>query len=117
MIQQTSFTKMAEATPEDYEIIMEHSKGFVRELPDRILAHLALLKGDTGGYAVDRYTHCLQSATRAYRDGKDEEARRKAATQGNHRNPNRTKRNQPPDVIYLIECWESHRKGFPRLER
>ena len=73
MIQQTSFTKMAEATPEDYEIIMEHSKGFVRELPDRILAHLALLKGDTGGYAVDRYTHCLQSATRAYRDGKDEE--------------------------------------------
>ena len=64
---------MAEATPEDYEIIMEHAKGFVRELPERILSHLALLKGDTGGYAVDRYTHCLQSATRAYRDGKDEE--------------------------------------------
>ena len=73
MIQQTSFTRMADATSEDYEIIMEHATGFVRQLPDRILAHLALLKGDTGGYAVDRYTHCLQSATRAYRDGKDEE--------------------------------------------
>ena len=73
MILQTSFTSMADATSEDYEIIMEHAKGFARQLPDRILAHLSLLKGDTGGYAVDRYTHCLQSATRAYRDGKDEE--------------------------------------------
>ena len=38
-----------------------------------MLARRAGLKGDAGGDAVDRYTHCLQSATRAYRDGKDEE--------------------------------------------
>ena len=25
------------------------------------------------GYKIDRYTHCLQSATRAERDGADEE--------------------------------------------
>ena len=35
--------------------------------------HLSILKGDTGGFAVDRFTHCLQTATRAYRDGRDEE--------------------------------------------
>ena len=73
MDKQTSFTEMAKATYEDYEIIMDHSREYVRNLPDRIMAHLELLKEDTGGYAVDRYTHSLQSATRAYRDGRDEE--------------------------------------------
>ncbi|WP_088709940.1 HD domain-containing protein, partial [Noviherbaspirillum denitrificans] len=42
-------------------------------LPDRVLAHLRLLDGDFGGFPVDRLTHSLQTATRAYRDGKDEE--------------------------------------------
>ena len=32
-----------------------------------------MLAGDTGGYAVDRLTHSLQTATRAHRDGRDEE--------------------------------------------
>ena len=73
MNKQTTFTAMSDSTAKDYEIIMEHAREFVSGLPDRILAHLALLKGDTGGYAVDRYTHCLQAATRAFRDGKDEE--------------------------------------------
>ena len=73
MDKQTTFTAMSDSTAKDYEIIMEHAREFVSGLPDRILAHLALLKGDTGGYAVDRYTHCLQAATRAFRDGKDEE--------------------------------------------
>src|SRR5262249_15791642 len=49
------------------------SIGFLHGLPDRILGHLALLAGDTGGYAVDRLTHCLQTATRAHRDERDEE--------------------------------------------
>ena len=40
---------------------------------DRVLTHLELLAGETGGYRVDRLTHSLQSATRAERDGKDEE--------------------------------------------
>ena len=34
---------------------------------------LELLKGDSGGMAIDRYEHCLQCATRAFRDGRDEE--------------------------------------------
>ncbi len=70
---QTSFTRMVDATPEDYSTIARHSLGFQQGLPDRVLEHLALLGGDTGGYAVDRLTHSLQTATRAQRDGRDEE--------------------------------------------
>lgn len=43
------------------------------DLPARILAHLRLLGGDHGGFAVDRLTHCLQTATRAHRANKDDE--------------------------------------------
>ena len=38
-----------------------------------MLDHLRLLKGDYGGFAVDRLTHSLQAATLAYRDGQNEE--------------------------------------------
>jgi predicted HD phosphohydrolase len=68
-----SVTAMRNATRADYQIIQRHSLEFFQGLPDRILTHLQLLEGDTGGYAVDRLTHSLQSATRAQRDGKDEE--------------------------------------------
>src|SRR5207244_2233388 len=61
---ETSFTRMVDATSEDYAIIARHALGFTQGLPDRILRHLALLAGDTGGYAVDRLTHSLQTATR-----------------------------------------------------
>ena len=37
------------------------------------MAHLRLLDGDYGGFAVDRLTHSLQTATRAQRDGRDDE--------------------------------------------
>ena len=33
----------------------------------------AMLEGDCGGFAIDRLEHCLQTATRAHRDGRDEE--------------------------------------------
>src|SRR5437763_16350531 len=69
----TSFTRRVDATPEDYGIIARHALGFQQGLPDRILRHLALLAGDTGGYAVDRLTHSRQTASRAHRDGRDEE--------------------------------------------
>jgi predicted HD phosphohydrolase len=70
---ETTFTRMQDATPEDYAVIARHALGFQQGLPDRILRHLELLRGDTGGYAVDRLTHSLQTATRAHRDGRDEE--------------------------------------------
>ncbi len=70
---QTSFTAMRDATREDYQAIGRQAQKFFEGLPDRILTHLSLLAGDTGGYAVDRLTHSLQTATRAQRDGRDDE--------------------------------------------
>ena len=70
---ETHFTAMRDATRDDYQIIGRYSLEFFRGLPDRVLTHLKLLGGDTGGYAVDRLTHSLQSATRCQRDGRDDE--------------------------------------------
>ena len=72
-MRQTSFTRMTDGTAADYQVIAEHSAVFMRGLPDRVLAHLRLLGDGTGGYAVTRLTHSLQTATRAHRDGRDEE--------------------------------------------
>lgn len=69
----SSFKSMVEGTAEDWKIISQEMKPFQRELPNRILTHLKLLQGDYGGYSVDRFEHSLQTATRAFRDGRDEE--------------------------------------------
>jgi predicted HD phosphohydrolase len=68
-----AFTNMSEGTADDWQIISSHFLPYARSLPDRVLAHLRLLEGDCGGFAVDRLTHSLQTATRAQRDGRDEE--------------------------------------------
>ena len=73
MSKQASFSEMTSGTADDYEIIADHAANFAKELPARVLDHLSLLKGDTGGFAIDRFAHSIQTATRAYRDGKDEE--------------------------------------------
>ena len=68
-----SFTDMQQSTAEDWQKIGGEFRTFSRGLPDRVLAHLRLLDGDYGGFPVDRLTHSLQTATRALRDGRDEE--------------------------------------------
>jgi predicted HD phosphohydrolase len=68
-----AFTDMASSTDADWKIIAAELVPFAAKLPDRILAHLRLLDGDFGGFPVDRLTHSLQTATRALRDGRDEE--------------------------------------------
>lgn len=67
------FTQMADSTRDDWAIISRSHDAFQKALPKRILAHLKLLDGDFGGYAVDRLEHSIQTATRAYRAGMDEE--------------------------------------------
>ncbi len=64
---------MTESTQDDWAKIAMAAFAFNRELPKRVLAHLKLLEGDCGGFAVDRMEHSLQSATLAHRDGMDEE--------------------------------------------
>jgi len=67
------FHAMTEGTAEDWKIIGKALEPLARGLPDRILTHLKMLDGDYGGFAVDRMEHSLQTATRAFRDGRDEE--------------------------------------------
>ena len=68
-----TFRAMQDGTAEDWNVISGHFRSFARELPDRILTHLKLLDGDFGGFPIDRLQHSLQTATRAHRDGRDEE--------------------------------------------
>jgi predicted HD phosphohydrolase len=68
-----SFTRMEDGTVEDWALIESHESEFFAALPDRVLAALGKLKDSFGGYQVTRYTHSLQAATRALRDGQDEE--------------------------------------------
>src|SRR3954463_12367254 len=67
------FHAMDEGTQEDWAIIGAAALNFYVGLPDRVLSHLKLLDGDFGGFAVDRLTHSLQTATRAERAGRDDE--------------------------------------------
>lgn len=67
------FAAMVDGTLDDWKIIGREAEVFGRQLPDRLLDHMRLLGGDSGGYAVDRLEHCLQTATRALRDGRTEE--------------------------------------------
>jgi hypothetical protein len=70
---QAKFTAMTEGTQEDWAVISSHFMGFATSVGNRVLDHLRLLDGDYGGFPVDRLTYCLQTATRAHRDGRDEQ--------------------------------------------
>ena len=67
------FRSMIDGTQQDWDIIAREQKEFAPNNGKRILDHLKLLGGDYGGFPVDRLEHCLQTATRAHRDGRDEE--------------------------------------------
>ncbi|HUB46243.1 MAG TPA: HD domain-containing protein [Acetobacteraceae bacterium] len=67
------FRVMTDGTREDWQLIWREMERFAGRLPDRLIAHLELLRGDHGGFPVDRLEHCLQTATRAFRAGRDEE--------------------------------------------
>ncbi len=73
MSERARFTRMQDSTKEDWALILPEAMKMAKALPGRVLAHLALLDGDYGGFPVDRYTHCLQSATLALKDGRDDE--------------------------------------------
>ena len=67
------FTSMENGTADDWSIIAESNINEASELPNKIIDHLLTLGNDYGGFAVDRLTHSIQTATRAYHDGRDEE--------------------------------------------
>jgi len=68
-----TFSSMTDSTQEDWNTIMHEQILFGAKLPDRILTHLELLRGDYGGFPIDRMEHCLQTAHLAAEAGEDEE--------------------------------------------
>jgi predicted HD phosphohydrolase len=68
-----SFRRMEDGTREDYALLEQAEREYVRALPDRLLAALAKLDQSLQGYRVTRLGHSLQTATRALRDGADDE--------------------------------------------
>ena len=73
MLGKAQFQAMMESTAEDWAAISRASAGFHRQHADRLLQALRDLDDDSGGFAVSRLEHSLQTATRAHRDGRDEE--------------------------------------------
>ena len=68
-----SFTSFEESTKEDWDLIMSQRGELEGSLPDRILEQMEHLRNDYGGFPVDRLEHSVQTATRAERDGRDDE--------------------------------------------
>ena len=67
------FSSITESTQDDWQLIGHELERFAKRLPERLIAHLNLLRGDYGGFPVDRLEHRLQTATRAFQAGRDEE--------------------------------------------
>ena len=72
-MEKVSFKQMKDGTKEDYELLGRYEERFVKDLPDRLLEMLKGLESSLDGYQISRLEHSLQSATRAERDGADEE--------------------------------------------
>lgn len=72
-MQQVNFTEMENGNQQDYGLLCNSFEEYVRDLPKRILNSLTRLKTAYEGYQISRYEHSLQTATRAYRNGENEE--------------------------------------------
>ena len=68
-----TFTSFEESTAEDWALITPQLKITQGMVADRVLDLLRALESDHGGFPVDRLEHSLQTATRAERDGQDDE--------------------------------------------
>ena len=69
----THFSSLLESTKDDWAIIMRELDVTQNLVADKVLAQLRMLGNDHGGFPVDRLEHSLQTATRAERDGRDDE--------------------------------------------
>jgi predicted HD phosphohydrolase len=72
MPEKMHFTRMDLGTDEDFEILKRVHQSTLKQLPAQLMTMLNDLSGDQA-YNLNRKDHSLQSATRALRDGADEE--------------------------------------------
>jgi predicted HD phosphohydrolase len=68
-----TFSTFEESTAEDWALIAPHLDVSQSLVPGRVLNLLRAMADDDGGFPVNRLEHSLQTATRAERDGRDEE--------------------------------------------
>jgi predicted HD phosphohydrolase len=66
------FVRMDQGTDADFAVLAKVHEDNIRKLPGLLMGLLTNLKADAA-YPVDRLQHSLQAATRALRDGRDEE--------------------------------------------
>jgi predicted HD phosphohydrolase len=64
---------MDPATPDQWDAAETVAMAVDQARPERVLALLRMLDGLDDGFAVDQLGHALQTATRAERDGADDE--------------------------------------------
>ncbi len=69
----TSFKSFEESTAEDWAKIVPQLAHTQNRVADNVMQLLRNLEADIGGFPVTRLEHSLQTATRAERDGRDEE--------------------------------------------
>ena len=69
----TNFSTFEESTKEDWAYIMQQLRVTQSRAADNVIVQMRMLGHDQGGFPVDRLEHSLQTATRAQRDGRDDE--------------------------------------------
>jgi predicted HD phosphohydrolase len=67
------FTRMEDGTREEYEFLARLEDVYSRATADRVLGYFREQAETFAGYAVSRQQHARQTATRALRDGAEEE--------------------------------------------
>ena len=69
-MQNVSFIRMRDGSAAEYSFLEELEREYAKKLPERIENQLQKLESSLSGYQVTRLEHSLQSATRAYQDGR-----------------------------------------------
>jgi len=67
------FTRMEDGTQEEFAHLQRLEDEYSVALADRVLGYFRVQGATFTGYAIDRQQHALQAATRALRDGADDE--------------------------------------------
>ena len=70
---QVKFSQMKDGDKEDYDLLSNFEDKHIKGTADRIIRVLKSLDNSLGGYKISRLEHSLQTASRAKRDGSDEE--------------------------------------------
>ncbi|AYN98109.1 MULTISPECIES: HD domain-containing protein [Pseudomonas] len=72
-MKKVSFKRIDQMTPSEWKLIESFETEEHRSMPSLVIDSLKMLAHGEQPYQIDRLQHSLQSATRAFRDGADEE--------------------------------------------